>query len=177
MDQSDLNQLSQLEQHSDYQEMLREHPIKAKLTEALVRRMLAAYEAVMKGSEGLPEFNRLSTEFKEIASWLPGEATLEPEKIRRTAEKIVKDGICWEIAQTYVHAVSTAAPGRPSTRRRALAVEALEIKKAKDLSWQRIAINLNYCTDIKSREFKCRERLRRQVGELKKLLSKYGISY
>jgi hypothetical protein len=57
-----------------------------------------------------------------------------------------------------------------------LTIQALELKlQDPKLSWMQLTMKLCPC-EKKNHDFQCREVIRREVGNLKKLLTKYNLS-
>jgi len=174
--------VQQLKRHPDYQRLCEESPIKGKLIEAAVGKQQQAIEALKSNSKDRVHlFHQLASEYLELLTWVHQPVAVAIEEVHKTAEALVKAGLPWEIGEEYTKQFYTPPRGRPATRRRALAVEALEMKlKDKKLSLQQIAMQLDYCgedEDIQSDNFKCKERLRTQVRKLKGFLDMHQIPY
>lgn len=176
------NLVQQLKRHPDYKRLCEEHPIKGKLIEAAVRKQQQAIEALTSNSDDrVHRFHQLASEYLELLSWVHAPVPVAIEEVHKAAQDLVRAGSPWAVGEEYTKQFESPPSGRPVTGRRALAVEALEMKlNDKKLSLQQIATKLDYCgedEDIQSGDFRCKERLRKQVKKLEGFLDKHQIPY
>ena len=158
-----------------------------------------AVDRTMAKTEASDELAETMREIKELTTWLPEEETRNPLRMARLtvsgqleyfwpvqdlygptkmevirdAESMLKRGY----PVSVVRAVLTRSNPRRRGRRvskRGLTIKVLEAKIAKrHLSWDELAIR--YCDCGKDHKFQCRERIRKNVARLKRLIAKYRI--
>ncbi len=178
----------------DYIRLQEEHPIRAKLILSSLERFEAAkelFELELSKSATVETFQKflyLAKQQADLATWISTPQEIPVEEIYRSAEQMIRAGLPFREALTYVK-LCQRKTGRPTTRRRQLAVDAFERRlKAAPPSWRTLARELDYCKEDKqenkeddeqvdSSSFICSERLRKQVKVLERLLKKYKIEY
>lgn len=158
--------------------LVREHPVQARVAQAMMRSVSRILESPR---EVVPRLFEEAPKLEELASWLPP-ADLET-KNRNTQESIrywlQSNLLSPSEMGNLVTSVRKPKRGRPITQR-AVAVAYYEAKLASPkLSWQRLAPRFCYCTEEERAEtdhaFKCWQRLRQEVMALKRTLRRHGL--
>ena len=91
----------------------------------------------------------------------------------RFAAFMVENGVPPDLA---LELAKVRRKGAPVKKRRA-AVLAWEIKLARpDVTWNALAQKFCDCGAVRRHDFKCQDRLRREVGHLKRALKKHHIT-
>ena len=168
-----------------FQDLRAEHPLQAKLIIAALERLfrsVAIFDEHLAenrvSGDTFTQFHQLSTEYSELCSWagiLP--QALPEEELDRSVDQLREAGLPWQHIKEYLELDNPR--GRPGSRTRQLAVHALEQRRLPaPPSWRQIAISLKYCDDdpdVDDSDFRCKERLRKQVKRLEDVLAKYKI--
>jgi len=153
-----------------------DHPVKRALVAALVPRVGHLIKLLPKRSWSKVESKEWDGQIKEVnelMSWL--EEPMDSGEEFPLFLKIFDDSPL-SLTQNLAFLQQTLKPPHGSPiRKRTLAVQALEMKLLKNLSWMQLAIKLCDC-DKSNHDHVCRQRIRRQVGVLNKVLDKYQIS-
>ena len=176
---------------ASYQNLCREHPIRAKLESAFyvraVRDIPVLLQTELQGqtnAKAVEEMGSLTFDLNELSTWLSGRRPSLPEdEIQSLVRAWTADAARANLPSNKIlrglQELEKIARGKLRGRppeRRPLAVTALEMKRANPrLSWTTLARKL--CPPGRENNFQWRESLRQEVMALKKVLRKYNISY
>lgn len=99
---------------------------------------------------------------------------LTEEQVDRAAEYLLRNQYPMDFVREVLKRGGRGFRGRPVSKR-GLAIKALEARMGDPhLSWSKLARRYCDCGE-KSHGFKCRDRIRKNVGQLKRILAKYNI--
>lgn len=150
------------------------HPVKGAIVSALIPRVgrLIKLIAGWSGVES-KEWDRHSKEVDELMSWL--EEPMDSDEEFALVLKLFDDSPL-SLTQNLAFLQRTLKrPHGSPIRKRTLAVQALEMRHLKNLSWMQLAIKLCDC-DKSNHDHDCSQRIRQQVRVLQEVLDKYQIS-
>lgn len=127
---------------------------------------------------GQAESRNLSKEIKELFGWIapvPKKGYSEESQI--FAIKVLSEqGDTSSEITPLIHRMKLGRPGPPIKKRR-MAIEAFELQLQNKKKWTWSKLTKKFCTcGAQQHDFKCQDRLRREVGHLKRLLLKYQIA-
>ncbi len=153
-----------------------DHPVKRALVSALVPKVGHWIKLLLTGGWSeveSKEWDRQIKEINELMSWL--EEPMDSGEEFTLVLKIFDDSPL-SLTQNLAFLQQTLKrPHGSPIRKRTLAVQALEMRLLRNLSWMQLAIKLCDC-DKSNHNSDCSQKIRQQVRVLKEVLDKYQIS-
>jgi hypothetical protein len=172
-----------------------EHPVRTALREAYftrTARLIDLQEALIQSGAfealagltdisqippAIREYATLADEAAEIDGWAFDPIAAEEHEglLDREGDLLQQSGISFSQIRRYQRSTHKNPSGAP-IRKRSVAVESFELrtKDAKRWSWSALAVEFCECGARKHNQH-CQERIRKQVGHLKRVLKKYAI--
>lgn len=173
-------------------------PVESALREALVKRAELSFGPVSANSEaillkkgvnrvqrvfapfktGQAESRQLSKEIKELFGWVAPvpKKGHDEESLNFVAKVLMEQGDTVSNVISLANKMKRGCPGPPIKKRR-IAIEAYELRLQNKKKWTWSKLTKEFCTcGAQLHDYKCQERLRREVGHLKRLLQKYQIA-